>query len=163
LASLNEGFGSQPQSPMAGTRLLVGAGAMLDVSGVRDVEVPMERNSVEVELRANELRDAPLQRGGFLQGKKIWVDRRVTGKRPDGSTWRGTAVADANEYIGNVPTSIAERAVKGGRVTIHAAEAIVMLGATIDISGGSTRYLDGSVRTTVLRGVDGRLYDVGTA
>ncbi len=159
----SEGFGTEPQGPIAGTRFLMNAGATLDVSGVFDVEVPMERNSVLVEVRANELRDSPLQRNGILNGKKIWVDRRISGKRADGTTWYGSELVDANEYIANVPTSMAERAVNGGEITIHASEVVVKSGAQINIGGGSTRYLDGYVKTTQLLAANGKLYDIGSA
>ena len=139
------------------------AGAVLDVAGVFGAEVAMESNSVQVEARANELRDAPLQRNGILAGKKVWVDRRVTGKREDGTVWFGSEVLDANEYVTNVPTSMGERAVKGGKVTMYAGEVVVMPDAEINIAGGSIRYLDGYVKTTKLVGADGRRYDVGRA
>lgn len=158
-----EGFGTQPEGPVVGTRFLMNAGAALDVAGVFDVAIPMERNSVLVEVRANELRDSPLQRDGILKGAKIWVDRRVSGKRADGSIWYGSELVDANEYINNVPTSMAERAVNGGEIAIHSNEVIVKPGAAINIGGGSTRYLDGYVTTTKLLGVNGGLYDVGHA
>ena len=66
-------------------------------------------------------------------------------------------------YIANVPTSMAERAVKGGSITIHANEVVINPAAQLDISGGSIRYLDGYVRTTRVVGADGRIYDVGSA
>jgi len=147
----------------AGSRFMMEAGAVLDVAGVLGAEVSMESNSVQVEARANELRDAPLQRNGILAGKKVWVDRRVTGKREDGTVWFGTEVLDANEYIANVPTSMGERAVKGGKVTMYAGEVVVMPDAEINIAGGSIRYLDGYVKTTRLLGADGRRYDIGRA
>jgi filamentous hemagglutinin len=160
--SVTGGLAFTPQ-PSAGARLLMGAGAIIDVAGAYDVEVPIERNFVEVEVRANELRDSPLQRDGILKGKKIWVDRRVSGVRENGTTWYGTEVVDANSYIDNVATSIAERATKGGTVTIHAGEVVMMPNALISIAGGSTRYLDGLAKTTKLLGADGRLYDIGSA
>ncbi|MDC7787031.1 filamentous hemagglutinin N-terminal domain-containing protein [Rhodoplanes sp. TEM] len=162
-ANLNEGFPVSPNEPMTGTRLLMQSGSVLDVAGAKDVVVPMERNSVAVEVRANEVRDAPLQRDGILIGETVHVDRRVSGKRADGSVWYGSEVVDANDYIANAPSSMAERAVAGGSVTVHAAEVVVASGATIDISGGSIRYLDGVVRTTQLTGIDGKRYDIGNA
>ena len=162
-ASLNEGFGVQPQAPVAGTRFLMAGGATLDVSGVKDVEVPVERNSVAVEIRANELRDSPLLRGGFLVAKTVYVDRRLSGTRADGTTWRGSPLIDANDYIANVPTSMAERAVKGGSITIHSNEVVIKPDAQLDISGGSIRYLDGYVRTTSLLAANGAVYDIGSA
>ena len=138
-------------------------GAILDVSGVKDVEVPIERNSVAVEIRANELRDSPLLRGGFLVAKTVYVDRRLSGTRADGTTWRGSPLIDANDYIANVPTSMAERAVKGGSITIHSNEVVIKPDAQLDISGGSIRYLDGYVRTTRLLAANGAVYDIGSA
>ena len=149
--------------PGAGSRFMMEAGSVLDVAGVLGAEVAMESNSVQVEARANELRDAPLQRNGILAGKKIWVDRRVTGKREDGTAWIGTELVDANEYDANVPKSMGERAVKGGKVTMYAGEVVVMPDAEINLAGGSVRYLDGYIKTTKLVGADGRLYDIGRA
>jgi filamentous hemagglutinin len=162
-AILNEGFQVQPQAPVAGNRFLMAGGATLDASGMKDAEVPIERNSVAVEVRANELRDSPLLRGGFLVAKTVYVDRRLSGTRADGTTWRGSPLIDANDYIANVPTSMAERAVKGGSITIHANEVVINPAARLDISGGSIRYLDGNVRTTRLLAANGVVYDIGSA
>src|SRR5271165_334803 len=46
----------------AGARIVIDDGATIDVSGTQDVSVPVSRNVVAVNLRANELRDSPLQR-----------------------------------------------------------------------------------------------------
>ena len=51
-------------------------GASIDVSGA-DVSLGMERNSLEVEVRGNEVRDQPLQRDGVLRGQKVRVDARL--------------------------------------------------------------------------------------
>ena len=87
----------------------------------------------------------------------------MTGKREDGTVWIGTKSVDASEYIANVPTSMGERAVKGGKVTMYAGQIVVMPDAEINIAGGSIRYLDGYVKTTKLVGADGRRYDIGRA
>ena len=47
--------------PGAGSRFMMEAGAVLDVAGVLGAEVAMESNSVQVEVRANELRNSPLR------------------------------------------------------------------------------------------------------
>ncbi|NOU13025.1 MAG: filamentous hemagglutinin N-terminal domain-containing protein, partial [Methylococcaceae bacterium] len=57
-------------------RILLEKGSKIDVSGVKNVSLPIERNVVQVELRKNELKDAPLQREGVLFGKKVLVDLR---------------------------------------------------------------------------------------
>jgi filamentous hemagglutinin len=80
----------------AGARIFIDNGATIDVSGTQDVSVPVSRNVVAVNLRANELRNSPLQRNGPLYGKTIDVDVTVTGTNADGSTWYGTPFADAS-------------------------------------------------------------------
>jgi filamentous hemagglutinin family protein len=58
------------------SRIELDSGSRVDVSGVRDVTLPMSRNVMAVELRSNELRDAPLQRDGVLHGATVQVDLR---------------------------------------------------------------------------------------
>src|SRR5262249_12053938 len=84
-------------------------GASIDLSG-SSTTVPMSRNFVAVELRANELRDDPAQRDGALRGKTVIVDRRVIAA--DGSV--GTAIADVSGAIKAIPKSVAERMAAGG-------------------------------------------------
>ncbi|HYV65639.1 MAG TPA: filamentous hemagglutinin N-terminal domain-containing protein, partial [Myxococcales bacterium] len=60
------------------TRVYIGSGARIDVSGLLGVEVPMEQNTIRAELRANELRDDPLLRNNpALRGQSIWFDGRL--------------------------------------------------------------------------------------
>ena len=80
---------SAPGSPANGSRIYLAPGSVIDASGTRDVEVPMERNFVQVELRATELRDSALQKNGFLQGKTVSVDIR-----------QGTPLADISGAVG---------------------------------------------------------------
>jgi hypothetical protein len=57
-------------------QIVLDAGSKIDVSGVKNVNLPVQRNVVAVELRKNELRDAPIQRNGVLYGKTVAVDVR---------------------------------------------------------------------------------------
>lgn len=158
-----EGFPVSNPTPQAGATITVESGAILDVSGVADLELAMESNSVAVEVRANEVRDAPLQRDGMLLGETLYVDRRVSGVRDDGTIWYGTELVDANDYIANVPTSMAERATTGGSIVMHASTVDLHAGSDVAADGGAITYRAGYVTTTQLFGPDGKIYDVGVA
>ncbi len=128
------------------------SGSSIDVSGLRSAVLPMERNSVAVELRGNELRDSPLQRNGPLYGKTVYVDAR-----------KGTPLADVSGQIAAIQRPLAERLSAGGTVSIVSeGDVVTEKGSTIDVSGGAIRYLDGYVNTTQLIS-QGRVYDIGVA
>lgn len=166
--------------PCLDCRVQVDTGARLDVAGLRDVAVAMERNVVEVELRGNELRDAPLLHGETnpfyeamygdatnpLYGKKIKVDIRdvatvdVNGESVER---QGTALADASGYIAQIGRKVDEKSTTGGTINLYSEGGVVVQqGATLDVSGGSVQYQDGSVTTSQLL-YKGRLYDIATA
>src|SRR5262249_43864697 len=115
----------------AGARIFIDSGSTIDVSGTQDVSVPVSRNVVAVNLRANELRDSPLQRNGPLYGKTIDVDISVTGTNADGSTWYGTPFADASGYIALIGRTVAERTAIGGAINlISAGDVVAVNGST---------------------------------
>jgi filamentous hemagglutinin family protein len=145
------------------SRITLAAGAVLDVSGA-EVELAMERNVVQAELRGDELADSPLQRDGVLRGTRVAVDARESGTREDGTSWQGTPLADVSGQISLVQRDVAERNSTGGSVTLSArGEVQIAEGATIDMSGGAIQYRDGYIATTQLVGADGRIYDIGSA
>ena len=168
-------FGLQPPFPFgpiyatsaadgAGARIFIDNGATIDVSGTQDVSVPVSRNVVAVNLRANELRDSPLQRNGPLYGKTVNVDITVTGTNADGSTWYGTPFADASGYIALIGRTVAERTAIGGAINlISAGDVVAVNGSTMNVSGGWLDYQSGIVSTTRLLGTDGHLYDIANA
>ncbi len=131
---------TQPaESKTLPTRITLGEGSKIDVSGVQ-VDLPMERNVIEVELRGNELADSPLQRGGFLNGKKVLVDVR-----------KGTPLADITAALASVPKQVGERLTQGGSVKIRSAGDVVTKStSTLDVSGGGIHYAAGYVNTTNL-------------
>lgn len=121
------------------SRIVLDTGSKIDVSGV-EVDLPMERNVIEVELRSNELADSPLQRGGFLNGKKVLVDVR-----------KGTPLADISAALAAVPKQVGERLTQGGSIQLRSAgEVIVQPNASLDVSGGGIHYAAGYVQTTNL-------------
>lgn len=128
------------------------SGSVIDVSGLASAVLPMERNVVAVELRGNELRDAPLQRGGSLYGETVYVDVR-----------EGTPLADISGQLAAIERPLDERLATGGTVTINSEGAVkTEAGATIDVSGGAVRYEDGFISTSKLVS-QGKLYDIGEA
>jgi filamentous hemagglutinin len=134
------------------SRIYLDEGAVIDVSGVKNVSVPMERNVVEVELRSNELRDSPLQRNGVLYAQKVRVDIR-----------KGTPVADILGALERIERTVAERSTAGGTLKlVSEGDAIVRRGSLLDFSGGWVSYRSGFIDTTQLVS-QGKLYDIGDA
>lgn len=124
----------------AAARIYMDAGATVDVAGLRDVALSVERNIIEAELRGNELKDSPLQRDGILAGQKVLIDIRA-----------GTPLADVSGYIAGVQRGIAEKGAVGGNVTFKSeGDVILRQGSTVDVSGGSLNYAGGDTGTTRL-------------
>ncbi|HVY81219.1 MAG TPA: filamentous hemagglutinin family protein [Steroidobacteraceae bacterium] len=147
---------SNPSAPAGGydpdSRVRIEDGTTIDVSG-SDVTLPASRAVVAVELRANELKDSPVQRDGFLRGKTVYVDVRT-----------GTPLADVSGAIAAIPKNIAERTSKGGTISINSQGDVgVAQGAKMDVSGGIVTYAPGVVQTTQLIGADGKIVDIGSA
>lgn len=134
------------------SRIELAPNSRIDVAGTTSTVLPMERNEVTVELRANELHDSPLQRDGVLRGKKVVVDVR-----------KGTPLADVSGAVAGIQRDIGERSSKGGDVSLTSeGDLIVRQGAVVDVSGGSVRYQEGYINTTKLL-AQGKLVDIGDA
>jgi filamentous hemagglutinin family protein len=126
--------------PDPAARIYMGSGATVDVAGLRDVALSVERNIVEAELRGNELKDSPLQRDGILAGQKVLIDIR-----------KGTPLADVSGYIAGVQRGIAEKSAVGGTVMLKSeGDVILRQGSAVDVSGGSLNYAGGDTGTTRL-------------
>ncbi len=137
-------------------RIYMESGSKIDVSGVKNVELAMERNVVEVELRKNELRDSPLQRDGVLFGQTVAVDLRKVDLEHDTETGELTKasipVADIKGAVDRIARNIDERSTSGGSVELNASgNVITKAGSEVDFSGGSVRYADGYIKTTQLK------------
>ncbi|HTU66636.1 MAG TPA: filamentous hemagglutinin family protein [Steroidobacteraceae bacterium] len=136
----------------ADARIRMNTGAVIDVSG-STASASVERNLVTVELRANELRDSPLQRNGVLRGKPVVVDARV-----------GTPLADVSGALAATPRDIAERTSRGGTVSFGSdGDVGIANDATIDVSGGAIVYRPGIIQTTRLVAANGQVVDIGQA
>ncbi|ATG92344.1 filamentous haemagglutinin family protein [Methylomonas koyamae] len=139
-------------SPENASTIVLEQGSKIDVSGVKNVQMAMSDNVVGVELRNDELRDAPLQKTGILHGKTVFVDVRS-----------GTPLADISGALSKVRHSVEERNIDAGNVNLSSEGQVnVEQGADIDLSGGSLHYLGGHVTTTKL--VSGsRIVDIAAA
>jgi filamentous hemagglutinin len=139
------------------SRIYLENGSRIDASGRKKVVLPMSRNVVEVELRSNELRDAPLQRNGVLHGQTVKVDlRRVDGEGR-------IPIADLSGALERIARNIDERSTAGGRIDlVSSGDVIARPGSVLDFSGGSVAYRGGTLETTQLV-AEGRLYDLATA
>ena len=134
------------------SQLRIDDGAVIDLAG-SDATLPMSRNMVTVELRANELKDSPNQRDSAIRGRPLVVDARV-----------GTTLGDISGALAAIPKTVAERTSQGGiGKFISDGDIVVADGANIDVSGGKINYAAGVVQTSQLVGADGKLYDIGTA
>ena len=80
------------EMPLVGnsSRVDIGAGSIIDVSGGTDTELAMESNVIEVQL-LSELADKVLLRNSPLRGKKARFDIR-----------KGTRIADINNAIAKI-------------------------------------------------------------
>lgn len=146
----------------AGT-INVGKNTIIDVSGSRNVAVPISQNYVTVDLRGAELADSPLQRFGALRGQTITVDIRDTGVL-DGKTWIGTPLADVSGFINLIQRGVGQLTTAGGTVNFSAGSSLNLgQGSIIDVSAGSVNFSGGNVGVTQLISATGSLVDISNA
>ncbi|MCK9915648.1 filamentous hemagglutinin family protein [Microbacteriaceae bacterium K1510] len=132
------------------SRIYLSAGATLDVSGLRGIEIAMEQNTIRAELRANELSNNPVMRGSDLRGTTVYFDARYGTKLTN-----GTGIADLSGYYDLIERDVSQFMTVGGKISMGGMEVIARQGSVIDLSGGSVRYLDGYVQSTWLIGANG--------
>ncbi|MEO8038007.1 MAG: filamentous hemagglutinin family protein [Betaproteobacteria bacterium] len=134
-----------------GGRVFLDSGAVISAAGSW-ADLPMSKNLLTVLLTSNELKDAPVQKGGSLQGQKVTIDVRT-----------GTSLFDESGFVGAIKRTVSEKAATGGEITIVAdGDVIVRPGAQIDVSGGGYRFAEGTVSTSKLLS-NGKVYDIGEA
>jgi filamentous hemagglutinin family protein len=152
-----------PPVPAPG-RILLEAGAVLDVSGIPDTVLPAAANLLTLTLGGNELADDPLQQNGPLYGQTVTVDMRLTGTNAEtGESWVGTPLANLSSYANLEQNSIGQLLVNGGSIALGGSEFVGAPGSIINLTGGYIQYLGGWVQTTRLVGDDGHIYNIGSA
>lgn len=165
-------------------RIDIAPGAIIDVSGLKDVQLPASRNQIEITpVKRGELRDTPNYRevvldGNFsLNGATLYIDPRITGVRDDGVAWVGSPLIEASSLSSQISATAAEFMTVGGRVSLATSDLSnfsnvsaatapsvhVAPGAVIDISGGWVNYAAGSIKTSKLITNDGRVVDISQA
>jgi hypothetical protein len=145
----------RPLDPNNGTsgRIFIDKTAKIDVSGVKNVKVAMERNVADISVQSFELRNSPDQLNGVLKGADVKVDLRDK-----------TTIIDTKGALDRVKRDINERLTAGGKINLKASgDVIVNTGANLDISGGSVNYQDGYIKTTKLIADNGRILDISAA
>ncbi|MFZ5603964.1 MAG: filamentous hemagglutinin N-terminal domain-containing protein, partial [Pseudomonadota bacterium] len=134
----------KPDDPMAvGTpendaSVVLHSGSRIDVSGMDTAVVAMERNSLEIELRGDELKDSPLQRNDAdIRGETAFVDIRDTDD---------IEFADISAYLAKIERTVDERLSAGGKVNVYSEGNVdFQQGAQVDVSGGAVHYKSGYV------------------
>ena len=181
-ANPNDLYDATQALPQVSVNLL--AGATIDVSGVKAVEIDAARNSVKVDpVTRNELRDTPNYRepttdGSFtLNGTTLYLDPRLSGVRDDGVAWVGSPLVDVAALFGQTPVTAAELMTRGGDISISVSLATtpslpvpdnlstinIARGAVLDFSGGWVHYNAGTIRSSKLLTRDGRVVDISQA
>ena len=135
------------------TRVLVENGAVLDASGLKNVKKSVADNILEQEVRRNELRDSPLQRGGVLYAKTVRFDRRKLPK-----------IVDVSGALDRYQEGIAERSTEGGSITLRSSGDVVLeKKSVLNVSGGAVAYKGAIVQTTSLIDEGGRTVSIDKA
>jgi filamentous hemagglutinin family protein len=140
---------SQPNS--LAQRVLLDTTGSIDVSG-SVADLPLAKNLLTFKITTDDLKDSPLQKGGFLLGQTVTVDMRN-----GAPNLFSIAAAEAN-----VARTAQEKTAPGGDITITANQVITMPGSVIDISGGAWQYAGGRVSTTQLVS-NGQIFDISSA
>lgn len=134
------------------TRIYLGENAVIDVSGLEKVAMSMDSNQLSVQLYSEQLKDAPLLRGGELFGQTVYIDARV-----------GTSLLDISSLLALQGHTVAERSTVGGTVNFTSqGDIVTRAGSVIDVSGGSLAYASGYLRTSQLV-YQGGLVDISKA
>ncbi|MEW6641755.1 MAG: filamentous hemagglutinin family protein [Pseudomonadota bacterium] len=155
----------------AGKRVFTENGAVLDVSGVRGVQLAMGANLIKVNIQGNELRDSPLNRdSGMLLNQNVWIDVRNLTLVPAGTGgyasdryYTSGGLLEVAGYISNSAHTIGEWAAVGGTITLAAPEVVAQRGSSFNLSGGSVTYQGGFLPQTYVLGSDGRIYNIASA
>lgn len=166
-AYLNPQLALQSQIPLAtpldNSRIYLAPTSTIDVSGA-NVTLPMDANSLEVQLRGAQLADFPQQINSPIYGENLYIDIRQYGTRSDGSPWVGSPIGDLSGYLASIQRNVFERNLTGGTVTMNTTGSVIASkDSTINVSGGSITYQSGYLQSSVLLGADGNAYPIASA
>ncbi|MEQ5842775.1 filamentous hemagglutinin family protein [Paraburkholderia acidicola] len=146
-------------------RIYVDDGAIIDVSGIANTELPIAQTLVTIPLIGqNELADSPLLRSGFLFGlKNVVVDSSLTGTNSNGLQWVGSPILNLSGYVSLIPRSVDQLLVNGGTIILSGNEVMTASGSSMNLNGGYVHYDGGMVNTTRLVDANGAIVPIGQA
>ncbi|MFM0290104.1 filamentous haemagglutinin family protein [Paraburkholderia megapolitana] len=159
------GYTTPPGQTAVPGRVYVDDGAIIDVSGLANVELPIAQTLVTIPLIGqNELADSPLLRNGFLFGlKNVVVDSTLTGTRSDGVQWVGSPILNLSGYVNLIPRTVDQLLTNGGTITLSGNEVLTASGSVMNLNGGYVHYEGGMVNTTRLVDANGAVVPIGQA
>ena len=158
-------YGNNSLSTPLDGRIYVDNGAVVDVSGLADVELPVSDLLVTIpRIGQNELANSPLLRNGFLYTQKnVVVDSTQSGTTADGLAWVGSPILNVSGYVDDVPRTVEQLMTNGGTINLAGTQVIVRSGAQVNLGGGYIAYQAGWVTTPNLLASNGRIYNIATA
>jgi filamentous hemagglutinin family protein len=151
-------------NPLAG-RIYVDNGAVIDVSGLADVELPMSDLLVTIPVVGqNELANSPLLRNSFLyHTQNLTVDSTQSGITANGLAWVGSPILNVSGYVDDVPRTVTQLMTNGGSINLNGAQVIVRSGAELNLDGGYVAYQPGWITTPNLVASNGQIYNIADA
>jgi filamentous hemagglutinin family protein len=151
-------------NPLDG-RIYVDNGAVVDVSGLTNVELPVSDLLVTIpRIGQNELANSPLLRNSFLYTQKnVVVDSSQSGTTANGLDWIGSPILNVAGYVDDVPRTVDQLMTNGGTVNLQGTQVIVRSGAQVNLGGGYVAYQAGWVTTPNLLASNGRVYNLANA
>jgi filamentous hemagglutinin family protein len=151
-------------NPLLG-RIYIDNRAVIDVSGLPDVELPISALLVTIpRIGQNELANSPLLRNSFLyRQKNVVVDSSQSGISADGLAWVGSPILNVSGYVDDVPRNIDQMMTSGGTINLNGVQVIVRSGAQLYLDGGYIAYQPGWITTPNLLASNGRVYNIADA
>lgn len=123
------------------SRLLVESGAVLDVSGVRNVSLDGVRNQLSSQLFKIELADSPVQRDGVLYRQRVSFDANDP-----------ITIANVLGFYNKLQRSAQELSTTGGNLRLEGMGTVAVAdGAQVKFGGGSASVSPAVIQTSVLR------------
>lgn len=144
-------------------RIYIDNGAVIDVAGLADVELPVSATLVTIPLiTQNDIADNPNQ-AALLGLTNLIVDASLAGTTSTGFAWVGTPILGASGYAQLVPRKIDQLLTNAGSILLSGNEVLTASGSMLNLDGGYVHYLGGMVSTTDLIDASGHVTPIGQA
>ncbi|GGF06588.1 hypothetical protein GCM10011611_10090 [Aliidongia dinghuensis] len=158
----------------AAKRIQADSGAIIDVSGLVNVALPMSANDISVNIQGNELRDAPSNRlTTKLNSNTVYVDAQQLTLVPAGTGgyssdryYTAGGLLEVSGWLANTPHTIGEWMATGGTITLAtggAGAVVAQPGSTFNIDGGSLQYQGGYLKQSYVQASNGQVYNINVA